>query len=51
MKNKRGQEIVGSHSSDFKTSSENFVISDESLDQVGCCNMKQFSSYSKNYIC
>ena len=53
IKNKRGLELATSCSSSHKTSSEKFlyllyiyILSD----QVWWCNVKQFLSYSKNYI-
>ena len=47
--NKRGLELVTSRSLGYKTSSKVFlyILSD----QVLWCNVKQFLSYSKNYIC
>ena len=50
IKNKRGLELVTSCSSGHKTSSEKFLCYILS-DQVWWCNVKQFLSYSKNYIC
>ena len=46
--NKRSLELVTSHSSGYKTSSKKIHVLP---DQVWWCNVKQFLSYSKNYIC
>ena len=50
MQNKRGVEVVNSRSSDHKTSSDKLLyywyIPWPSL----MCNIKRFSSYSKNYV-
>ena len=47
IKNKRGFKLVTSRSSGYKTGSEKFLLSHP----VWWYNLKQFSSYSKNYIC
>ena len=50
IKNKSGLELVPSCSPGHKTSSEKslcYILSDK----VWWCNIKQFLSYSKNYIC
>ena len=56
IKNKRGLKLVTSRSSGYKTSScinqiNNSFISYVLSDEVWWCNIKQFLSYSKNYIC
>ena len=50
IKNKRVLEPVNIHSSGYEKSSEKFLCYVLS-DQVWWCNVKQFLSYSKNYIC
>ena len=52
IKNKRGLELVTSHSSQVtkevqKYSFIRYILSD----QVWWCNVKQFLIYSKNYVC
>ena len=49
LKNERSLELITSHSSGHvqKNSFIHYIISD----QVWWCNVKQFLSYSKNYIC
>ena len=51
IKNKRGLELVGSHSSGCKTSSKYYFIRYILSDKVWWCTVKQLLSYSKNYIC
>ena len=51
IKNKSGLELVTSRSSDHQTSSERFLYSLYIIWQIWWCNIKQFFSYSKNYIC
>ena len=50
IKNKRDLELVTSRSSGYKTSSKNSFIIYILSDQFRWYNIKQFSSYSKNYI-
>ena len=50
IKSKKVLELVISHSSGYKTSSEIFFFSHILSDQVWWCNIKPFLSYSKNYI-
>ena len=52
IKNKMGLELATSHSSGYETSSKIFLYSLNILsDHVWWCNVKQFLSYSKNFIC
>ena len=51
IKNKRGLELVTSHFSGYETSSKYSFIHYILSDQVWWHNVKQFLSYSKNYIC
>ena len=48
IKIKRGLELVTSRSASYKTSSEKLLMLS---DQVWWYNIKEFLSYSKNYIC
>ena len=50
IKNKKGLEIVTSRSSGYETCSRNSFISYVLSEQFWWCNVKQFLSYSKNYI-
>ena len=50
-KNKKGLELVNRCSSGYETSSKTFLYSSIPCDQVWWYNVKQFLSYSKNYIC
>ena len=51
IKNKRGLEPVTSCSSGYKTCHKNLFTSFVLSGQVWWCNIKRFSSYSKNYTC
>ena len=51
IKNKRGLDLVNSLYSATKQVQKNSFIRYRLSDQVWCCNVKQFLSYSKNYIC
>ena len=51
IRNKRGLELVSSCSSGHKQVQENCYICYILSDQVWWCNVKQFLSYFKNYIC
>ena len=51
IKNKRGLELVTSHFSGYETSSKYSFIHYILSDQVWWHIVKQFLSYSKNYIC
>ena len=54
IKNKRGLELLTGRSSCYKTTKQvqkHSFISNVLSDQVWWCNIKQFVSYSKNYIC
>ena len=51
VKNKRGLELGTNLSLGHETSSEKFLYHYILSDQVWWCNVKQFLSYSKNYIC
>ena len=51
IKNKRDLNLVTSHSSYYKTSSENSYFSYILSDQVWWCNINRFLNYSKTYIC
>ena len=51
IESKRGLELESSRSSGYKASSSNSFISYVLADQVWWCNIMQFLSYSKNYIC
>ena len=51
IKNKRGLELLTSHSLGQKTSLKKLFISYVFSDQVWWCIIKWLLSYSKNYIC
>ena len=51
IKNKMGLEIVTSHSSGCKASSEKCIFSNVSSEEVWWYNIRRFLSYSKNCIC
>ena len=51
IKNKRDMELVTSCSSDYKTSWEKFLYWLCIISSIFWCYIKQFLSYSKNYIC
>ena len=51
IENKRGLKLVTSRSSDYKASSEKFLVSYVLSEQVWWCNINCLLNYSKHYIC